>query len=987
MDKWLTRWQELKGKHAQALLYTISTLLPMTIMLVVWFFMGSYPFGNKSLMAVDFGQQYISFFGLLKNAVLSGDLSSLTYSFTKSLGGDMIGVLGYYLMSPFNIFYILIPFKHYGLAVFLTIWLRYGAIGLSFSHFLIKRYKGAESRVWLVPLFATAYALSGMLVSYQMNVIFYDAMIMLPLVIVYLEELLDGGRPYRYAFILGLTVFLQFYMGYMISIFIVLYSCYYVSPRFSIQGTLKQKLKHFLSPLVKAFAFSVIGVATASVLIVPVFYNLLESKGQVGDAMKFSFAFQINPVDILSKLAIGGFDTASGWSAGPNLPNIYIGALGFLGFILYFTSKQVAKEKRWAAGAVTLVFFISFVNEFVSKIWHMGQNPAGFFFRFSWLFSFFMLVLAYQVVKGQVEISRRGKLLSVVLLVLSAIYLYTKKFTYLPKTQPEALTQFLSKNVLVFWVLLIAITAACSYLYWSRSRKAPQVKKMVLLIAGAVVLLLGILLQTGYFLSQVVLTLLVYLAVIFLLRIRMTRLAILAVSALTIFELGYNAYLSQVTFGYADVDKFVDATVSVKQVTDDVQKQADQPFYRIATTFAYSKTVPSLVSYPGLSTFSSSLERTTMDQFAFMGDQGINAATEYENGTPLTDALYGIRYYMDVKDLDPTEKEAHPERMYFTRFASRFDMQRYFTQKVYEDERYIVYENPNSFPLAYGTNDLVRNINFGRNNAIQNQNIILNSMEGVKKGEENYLDYFKPLAYGDVETENLTEENVDKEKGTAVYKRVDSSKDAIVRYRITPRTNLTYYFFVPASLNSEKDYSVLLNGKWFTHSKRNTQRQLWQIADNAENQESVLEFRFKTDKVDLSNAGVYRAEISQIQSALEKRKEQGLQVEKFSNTHIVGSVNITDDSKYMMTSIPYSEGWKVKVDGKDVPVTKAWNSFISFPITSGQHKVEFVFSQKGRVTGAVLTLISLATLYIVRRDYKKDDKNQPKESQDTPSAE
>jgi len=597
-----------------------------------------------------------------------------------------------------------------------------------------------------------------------------------------------------------------------------------------------------------------------------------------------------------------------------------------------------------------------------------------------------MLVLAYQVVKGQVEISRRGKLLSVVLLVLSAIYLYTKNFTYLPKTQPEALTQFLSKNFIVFWILLLAITAACSYLYWSRSRKAPQVKKMVLLIAGAIVLLLGILLQTGYFLSQVVLTLLVYLAVIFLLGSRMTRLTILAVSALTIFELGYNAYLSQVTFGYADVDKFVDATVSVKQVTDDVQKQADQPFYRIATTFAYSKTVPSLVSYPGLSTFSSSLERTTMDQFAFMGDQGINAATEYENGTLLTDALYGVRYYMDVKDLDPTEKEAHPERMYFTRFASRFDMQRYFTRKVYEDERYIVYENPNSFPLAYGTNDLVRNINFGKNNAIQNQNIILNSMEGVKKGEENYLDYFKPLAYGDVETENLTEENVDKEKGTAVYKRVDSSKDAVVRYRITPRTDLTYYFFVPAGLNTEKDYSVLLNGKWFTHSKRNTQRQLWQIADNAENQESVLEFRFKTDKVDLSNAGVYRAEISQIQSALEKRKAQGLQVEKFSNTHIVGSVNITDDSKYMMTSIPYSEGWKVKVDGKDVPVTKAWNSFISFPITSGQHKVEFVFSQKGRVTGAVLTLISLTTLYIVRRDYKKDDKNQLKESQDAPSA-
>ena len=987
MKNWLRACRQLPEKYPRGVLYTISALLPMIVMLVVWIFMGSYPFGNKSLMAVDFGQQYISFFGLLKNAVLSGDLSSLTYSFTKSLGGDMIGVLGYYLMSPFNIFYIVLPFKYYGLAVFLTIWLRYGAIGFSFANLLVRRYKGAESKLWLVPVFATAYALSGMLVSYQMNVIFYDAMIMLPLVIVYLEQLLDGQAPYPYAFLLGLTLFLQFYMGYMISIFIVLYACYYVSPQLSIKGNLKVKLKYFLHPLLKAFFYSVLGATTASVLLIPVFFNLLESKGQVGEALRFSFALQINPLDILSKLSIGGFDTTSGWAAGPNLPNIYIGALGFIGFILFFSSSKILKERKWAAGVVTLIFFISFVNEFVSKIWHMGQNPAGFFFRFSWIFSFFMLLLAYQVLKETIEITTRGKLVALVLLALSTIYLYSKDFTYLPKKQAEVMTQFITSHLAIFAVLLVLATIASFYLYWTYSLKVKKEKKIILLIATGVILVLAGLLQTGYLFSRVILTLIVYLAILALLRPRMTRMSFVFLAILTIFELGYNAYLSQVTLGYADVDKFVDATVSVKKVTDHIQENADQPFYRVATTFAYSRTTPSLVGYPGLSTFSSSLEKSTLDQFAYMGDQGINAATQYENGTPLTDALYGIRYYMDIKDIDPKEKEDHPENMYFTRFTSRYDLHRYFTEKIYEDERYLVYKNPNSFPLAFGTNELVRNINFGRNNALQNHDIILNSMEGVTKGEENYQEYFKPLAYGNVETENLIEEDVDPSKGTAVYRRLDSSQEAIVRYRITPQTDLTYYFFLPASLNSEKEYSVLLNGKWFTHSKRNTQRQLWQFADKALGQESVIEFRFKTDKVDLSNAGVYRAEISQIQSALEKRKEQGLQVEKFSNTHIVGSVNITDDSKYMMTSIPYSEGWKVKVDGKDVPVTKAWNSFISFPITSGQHKVEFVFSQKGRVTGAVLTLISLTTLYIVRRDYKKDDKNQLKENQDAPSAE
>ena len=972
MQNWLMYWQEFRKKHSKALLYMISALLPMMTMLIVWFFMGSYPFGNKSLMAVDFGQQYISFFGLLKNAVFSGDLSSLSYSFTKSLGGDMIGVLGYYLMSPFNIFYIILPFQHYGLAVFLTIWLRYGAIGFSFAHLLVKRYKGAESKIWMVPLFATAYALSGMLVSYQMNVIFYDAMIMLPLVIIYLEKLLDGEAPYPYAFVLGLTVLLQFYMGYMISIFVVLYACYYVSPRLSIEGDWKQKLKTFIHPLFKAFIYSVLGVATASILLVPVFFNLLESKGQVGDAMRFSFAFQINPLDILSKLTIGGFDTTSGWSAGPNLPNIYIGALGFIGFILFFSSTKILKERRWSAGIVTLIFLISFVNEFVSKIWHMGQNPAGFFFRFSWLFSFFMLILAYQVLKEKIETSRQGKLISIALLVLSAIYLYTKKFTYLPKKQPENLTQFISSNYVIFLLLLGIGTGAGFYLYWDRSSKTLKEKKIRLLIATVVICTLVVLLQLGYLFSQVVLTLIVYLAILALLRPRMTRLAVVLLSTITIFELGYNAYLSQVTLGYADVDKFVDATVSVKRVTDNIQENADQPFYRIATTFAYSRTVPSLVGYPGLSTFSSSLERTTMDQFAYMGDLGINAATEYENGTPLTDALYGIRYYMDIKDIDQKEKDAHPEKIYFNRFATRYDMNRYFTEKVYEDERYIVYKNPNSFPLAFATNDLTRNINFGTNNAVKNQDIILNSMEGVQKNQENYLEYFKPLAFGEVETENLVAEEVNIETGTAIYNREDSSREAIVRYRITPQTDLTYYFFVPASLNSDKEYSVLLNGKWLTHSKRNTQRQLWQIADNASGQEIVLEFRFKTDKVDMSNVGVYRAEISQIQKVLENRKAQGMQVEKFSNTHIVGSIDITDDSKFMMTSIPFSEGWKVKVDGKDVPTSKAWNSFLSFPITPGKHKIEFVFTQKGRLIGSVITVVSLTTLYFIRKKYKKD---------------
>ena len=95
--------------------------------------------------------------------------------------------------------------------------------------------------------------------------------------------------------------------------------------------------------------------------------------------------------------------------------------------------------------------------------------------------------------------------------------------------------------------------------------------------AGFLVLAL-ILLKAGYLLSQVGITVLLYLLVLLVLNKKWTRLSVVVLSVLTFFELGYNAYLSQVTLGYDSVHRFADAAVSVKRVTDKVQADADEKF-------------------------------------------------------------------------------------------------------------------------------------------------------------------------------------------------------------------------------------------------------------------------------------------------------------------------------------------------------------------------------------------------------------------------
>lgn len=953
-------------RHPKKLLYFLSAFFPMLIMLVVWAVIGLYPFGNRSLMSVDFGQQYISFFGLLKNSVLSGDFSNLSYSFTQSLGGPMAGLVGYYLLSPFNLIFIITPFQFYGLAVFLIIWLRYGAIGLAFAFLLIKRYKGLSSKKYLVPLLSTAYALSGMLVAYQMNVIFYDAMIMLPIVIAYLEELLDGGSIFKYSLTLGMMLFFQFYMGYMASIFIVLYACFYVSSKLGDEGTLKLKLSNFFKPLLRAFGASVVGVGLASIILLPVLSSLLESKGGYNTGMAFSFDLIIKPLDILSKLTIGGFNSGA-WISGPNLPNIYIGALGFVGFVLFFSCKEINSIKKWSAGFITLIFFISFVNEFVNKVWHMGQIPAGFFYRFSWLFSFFMLVLAFQALKEGLEISRRGKVISLIFLVAACSYLSNATFDYIKQLQPETFTLFISGHLQSIVLFTIINASIILYLYWKLSKENIEKKATRVILTAVLLLVSAILAVKGFLFSQICLTLFTYIFVIFSIKPQMSKVVVILLYGMTFFELGYNAYLAQVDFYYKDVNEFVDATTSVKRATDHVKKHADKEFYRIASTFAYSRTSPSLLTYSGLENFSSTLEKSTTDHFSFMGDIGSFSSTIYSNGTPLTDALYGVRYYMDFKDDTDKQKEPQPGKMNFTRYTNRYDMDRYFTEKVYEDERYVVRKNPNSFSIAYGTNNLVSDLKFNSNDAVNNQNRILNAMQGITIGSAGYVDYFTPLGFNDIEVENVEVVKENKDSGEYVYRRKDNTKEGVIRYKFTPQTDNTYYLFSPQTLVNKSGYSVLVNGDTISNLAMSVQRQMWQITDRTSQKESVIEFRFQFDDIDLSHLVLYRADVEKIKEVLDSRKNQELNVEQFSNTHLVGKVNITDESTVMMTSIPYNEGWQVKVDGKPIKTKKSWDSFISFPISRGKHKVEFSFKQKWSSLGLGITVLSLMVLLFINQ--------------------
>lgn len=930
-------------------LYFISFILPMMIMLVVWLIMGVYPFGSKTLMSIDFGQQYIDLFQLFKQTLLSADWSNLFYSFSKSIGGTMISNWGYYLMSPFNLIYAILPTSEFRLAVTLIIWIRYGVISLSFSHLLIKRYNGhLNQRRFLVPLLATVYTLSGFLVSYQMNPIFYDAMIMLPLVILCLEEVLDGASGIKYAFILGLTLVLHYYMGYMICLFIVMYSLFYMSDK-------RLFSKKALIQLLKAAGYSMIGVGLAMWLLYPTLMDLLISKGAYGQSLTFEWGLQIRPLDILAKLMIGAFDSES-WPAGPNLPNIFIGSFSLFGFGLFFAKKDIKTSQKIAAFFVVFVFFISIVNVFFNKIWHMGQTPAGFFYRFSWIISFFMVLLSYRAIHNWRGYSWRFIAVGVTFIYLAAEWVFTNDFSFFKYSVNNSVVLTLESYLGLVIRILIILFAASSVQYFNEKGKT----KAVLMLIGSAIAFIILTLLNHYekLVTLQTLTLITWIITLVVLSSGFKASIYRFIILMTIFELGLNAYISQSRMNYDNAYKFKDAQVSMLEVIDQIRPSKEGEFYRINKFFERSKNDPLMLNYPGMTHFSSNMERSTLSFMTNVGDSGSNASSFYGNGTVFMDAFYGIRYVVDYLPYTNEEVINHPERHFFGRNSTRKDLLDYYTP-YWSNERFIVYENQNVLPIAFGVNTQTTDLTLESNQVVKTNNDILSAISGQDvKMFNSYLFESTELLNVQIDENTL---------GRKIYRKIDSESEGIITFKLIPQTNATYYVNAPLALKRQKGGAtdIQLNGSWYEYQHSFDGQQLWNVAHNQQGEEIVLTLTMRsTNELDLTDLYVITADQTFSEQIIQERMAQGMQVEQWGNRFIKGTVNITDDSTFMMTSIPYNEGWQVKVDGQEVPIKLTWGAFMSFPITSGQHTIEMRFTPKGWYIGLMISVSSFVILVV-----------------------
>lgn len=78
----------------------LAVLFTAGIIFYLFYLLQMAPLGAYAFSADDARIQYIDYFSFYKG-ILSGG-SNPTYSFSKGLGGNVWGVMAYYLLSPLN---------------------------------------------------------------------------------------------------------------------------------------------------------------------------------------------------------------------------------------------------------------------------------------------------------------------------------------------------------------------------------------------------------------------------------------------------------------------------------------------------------------------------------------------------------------------------------------------------------------------------------------------------------------------------------------------------------------------------------------------------------------------------------------------------------------------------------------------------------------------------------------------------------------------
>lgn len=568
----------------------LTTVLATACIAVIYVIFSVFPFGSITVMRMDLYHQYGPLFAELYDRIV--EHKSLLYSWITGGGSSFLGNYLNYLSSPLSFLIFLFDKEDISYAITFIVAFKCILSATSFSYYLKKSFNKDN---YFLSAFGILYAFSAYFLAYYWNVMWLDAMIMLPLIALGIEKIFKTGDIKLYTVSLVILFFANYYMGYMCCIFAVLYFFVCFINTYSNDGKLNKNAVYekkystkalmnnvFINRGVK-FAFaSIIAALICAITLVPVFMILKNSSATSGTFPQ-TFKSYFDLLDLItSHFAL--LETTIRSSGDNVLPNIYTGILTFILLPLFLVNNKI-KLKEKATYVVLIIFFVfCFNNNCAEYIWHAFHFPNDLPYRYSYMYSFIIVVMGYKTILNFKGI--KVKDIAYTGLAIISFVIVCQKF----------LTNKMTNSTIYATIIFVALW--CGFLFLLKNKNAQ--KKTV-----SFVLVTFILCET----------------------------IISSIVGLPLNQDNKNYKENYKT--YTDAINYID--------------NKDSGFYRTELCYLNTRMDPAYYGYNGISVFSSMAYESYSQLQSSLGMQGnkVNSYT-YNTQTPVYNMMFNIKYLIQT---------------------------------------------------------------------------------------------------------------------------------------------------------------------------------------------------------------------------------------------------------------------------------------------------------------------------------------------------
>lgn len=968
-------------------IYLLSFLIPTTFLCLIFSFLGICPFGNNTPLVVDMDKQYIDFLAYFKTIIL--EKNNFFYSFSQTLGGNIFGFSAYYLFSPFNLICLFFSREFLPIAVTIIIILKIGLSGLTFNLFLKKTSNLSYNLTSL--LFSTAYSLMAYNTVYYYTIIWLDDIILLPLIVLGIIKIYNGEKSSTFIVCLFLSFLTNYYIGFMIFIFSILFYLYMFLREFqlkNIKSMKTQQTKNFILSLVFTCGISMF-------ILLPVLLSLLGSKIQSNiDIKTFEIILFVSFIILVTTIFLI-FKTKKGKSTAPKVdifnskedlktsenkynfinsfldkynlsiktvtitlivfitifllfiiasiisnyyppflvfkenlklsnvfsklytnsfkliqinnldypetafPQIFCSILVLYMIFIYFFNSCFSKREKVISALFISIFLLSFCITAIGLIWHGFSKPLWFPARFSFLFNFFLIYTGNRCfLKLKEGINSKSLLCSTITFIIFTTSIVLPSSAIRSGVCPSNIYPDIA--LVIFFAIAIYI---CLGIYNKNIISIPHKKVVTSLLYSIFII--------SHFLN-------------------------IYIDAFHSIEETQKNYVSE--SGLTNLNAYSNFTKDTEYTINKI-KSYDSGLFRTERTCLKRINSPMQFNYYGLSHFGSSEKsfiRTFMEELGF---KNYGNYLYYDKGNTLTaDCLLGVKYLLN--------NESEFKKPYKP-FFSHNNIQ--------------VYENPFALPIGFGvSSDILKiNDNFKGKNPFENQSQLLEYMSG-----ETYTGLFNFIEPLDIYTENLVQNNLD---NSIKFIKIDNTKEAYIYYKVKiPNANNFYAYFSTNPSNPFKSNKIT-EATLYINDKPSTALSLEDgfnciLPLNFNKEEDVIfKIKLNEDSFTLNDVKFCYENADVLQKYYNTLAKEPFNAEIVSSSHIKGAIKIDNDNRLLLFSIPYEEGWKIKIDGIKAKKIKINNALTAVYINKGNHYIDMQYIPDGFIFGSV---ISVATFVI-----------------------